>query len=153
MLLAGELDALIHPHPPHDLFEGTDRVRRLFPDAKAECIRHFDRHGFYPIMHLMAFTEELVDREPWLPRAVIDMWEDAKHQTEALYTDPGYSIIALARNELEAQADYLCPDPWPSGVAANRADLERFIGFCHDQRLIDEPIALERLFHESVLDS
>ena len=153
MLVAGEVDALIHPHPPHDLFETTDRVRRLFPDTKAECVRYFGKYGYYPIMHVMAIKEELAAREPWLPRAVIDMWEDAKAQARLWYTDPGYAMLAFARNEMEAQDKALSHDPWPSGLAVNRANLERFVMYCHDQTLIERALPVEALFHDSVLDT
>lgn len=153
MLLEGEVDALIHPHPPHELFETTDKVRRLFPDTRGECVRYFGKYGYYPIMHVLVMKEELARREPWLPRAVIGMWEDAKAQTRYRYTDPGYSLLAFARNEIEAQDRDLSRDPWPSGLKANRADLERFIMYCRDQTLIDRELAVEELFHDSVLET
>ncbi len=153
MLLAGELDALIHPHPPHELFETTDKVRRLFPDTRGECMRYYRKYGDYPIMHILVMKEDLARREKWLPRAVIEMWEDAKAQTRYRYTDPGYSMLAFARNEMEAQDRDLSHDPWPSGLKANRANLERFIMYCHDQTLIDRKLAVEELFHDSVLDT
>lgn len=152
MLIAGELDALISPHPPHSVLAATDRARRLFPDALAECAQYHERVGFYPIMHLMALGEDLAAREPWLPRAIVDMWEQAKAQTAGYYADPGFSMLAFARNEFERQRDGLGDDLWPSGLAANRANLERFIGYCHDQHLIDRPLDPALLFHESVLD-
>ena len=34
MLVDGELDAYFHPSPPPVVYDRTDRVRRLFPDAK-----------------------------------------------------------------------------------------------------------------------
>jgi 4,5-dihydroxyphthalate decarboxylase len=152
MLIDGDLDAMINPHPPHSVLAAPDRVRRLFPDVRAECRRYHDQLGCYPIMHLMAMSGELARREPWLPQAVIDMWEEAKAQTEDFYVDPGYATLAFARNEFEDQRDGMAPDLWPSGFAANRANLERFIGYCHDQGLIDQPMAPEALFHDSVLD-
>ncbi len=153
MLLAGDVDALIHPHPPHVLFERADKVRRIFPDTKSECVRYFGKHGHYPIMHVMAMKEELAAREPWLPHALIGMWEDAKAQARDSYEDPGFALLAFARNEVEAQDSTLARDPWPSGLAVNRANLERFIMYCHDQTLIDKPIPVDALFHPSVLDS
>ena len=42
---------------------------------------------------------------------------------------------------------------WTSGVAANTANLERFIGYTVDQGLIDAPLAVTDLFHPSVRDT
>ena len=39
---------------------------------------------------------------------------------------------------------------WTSGLAANRANLERFIGFMVDQRLLERPVPVDALFHPSV---
>jgi 4,5-dihydroxyphthalate decarboxylase len=81
------------------------------------------------------------------------MWEQAKQQTQRYYEDPGYSLLLFARNELEAQRDILHADPWPSGLGANRANLERFIKYVADQKLINQSLTVEQLFHESMLQS
>ncbi|MSP67289.1 MAG: hypothetical protein EXQ96_04160 [Alphaproteobacteria bacterium] len=153
MLVAGEIDAMIYPLPPPKVLARTDRVRRLFADAKAESISHFARHGFCPIMHLLAFPAEVVERHPWLPRVMFDMYEESKRQAYAYYDDPGFSVLTLARSEFEAQRDRMAPDMHPSGVKANRRNLEQFIGFCHEQTLIARPIPVESLFHPSVVDT
>jgi len=153
MLVDGELDAYFHPSPPPLIYEREDRVRRLFADARAESIRYFNKLGYCPIMHLFVFPTELVDREPWLPEATIDMWQEAKEKTLSYYSDPGYSLLLFGRNALEAERAALQADPWISGLAANRANLEQFIRYLADQNLIDEAISVESLFHESVLNT
>jgi 4,5-dihydroxyphthalate decarboxylase len=153
MLVDGELDAYFNPSPPPVVYHRTDRVRRLFEDARVESIRYFNKLGYCPILHIMVLPTELVDREPWLPRAIIDMWGEAKEKTLSYYSDPGYSLLLFARNELEAERDALQADPWISGFASNRANLEQFIRYMVDQQLIEDAISVERLFHESVLDT
>jgi hypothetical protein len=44
-------------------------------------------------------------------------------------------------------------DPWPNGFKSNRKNLEQFIGYSHDQRLIASPFPAERLFHQSTHDT
>ncbi|MPZ47432.1 MAG: taurine ABC transporter substrate-binding protein [Betaproteobacteria bacterium] len=153
LLFNGQIDALIYPHPPPRVLERDPRVRRLFADARGESTRYYRRHGWYPIMHLLAFKRELAERKPDLPRALIGMWEEAKRQTREYYDDPGYALLAFSRTEYEAQRDTLAPELWPSGIKANRANLEHFMAYCVDQRLIKAPVPIERLFHESVLDT
>ena len=151
MLVEGDLDAYVHPSPPPLVHARTDRVRRLFPDSRQESIRYFRRLGYCPIMHVMVLPQRLVDEAPWLPEATIAMWEQAKEKTLAWYADPGYSLLLFSRNELDAQREALQSDPWVSGLAANRANLERFIEYMADQTLIDAPVPVESLFHETVL--
>ncbi|NQU72185.1 MAG: 4,5-dihydroxyphthalate decarboxylase [Rhodospirillales bacterium] len=153
MLIDGEADAMIHPHPPPKVLEAKDRVRPLFPDRRAEMLRYHGKNGYYPIMHVIAFKKALIDAEPWLAKAVMDMWNDASQQARAFYEDPGYSTLAFARNEFEEELETLGADPWKSGIAANRINLERFIGYSHDQRLIEQPIPVDSLFHESTWKS
>ena len=154
-LIKGELAMMIHPHPPPRLLEGLREgsVRRLFPDTKAECARYFKKYGDYPIMHVLVLKQELADAHPGLPRALMEMWEDAKHQAAEFYDDPGYAELAFARNDFEEESELFGADIWPSGLAANRASVERFMQYLTDQTLIDKPYPVEELFHESVLDS
>lgn len=153
LFLAGEVDAMVFPHPPRQVLEAGDAIRRLFPDPMAEAKRYYDSVGYYPIMHIMAFRNEVVAREPGLPRAVIAMWEEAKRIAAQYYEDPGYSEIAFARNALEQQSELFADDIWPSGFAANRDNIARFIEYSADQGLIAAPYPPERLFHSSVLDT
>ena len=44
-------------------------------------------------------------------------------------------------------------DLWPSGLEANRKNLEQFIEYVADQKLIDKAIPVESLFHHSVLNT
>ena len=153
MLIEGEADAMIHPHPPPAVLEAGDRVRTLFPDRRAEALRYYAKHGYYPIMHVIAFQRALIEEHPWLARAIMAMWDDAKGQARSFYEDPGYATLAFARNDLEDEIAAMGPDPWPSGISANRRNLERFIEYSLDQRLIEAPVAVDSLFHESTWDT
>lgn len=154
-LIAGELAMMIHPHPPPKLLAAirAGTVRRLFPDTKAECARYFAKYGDYPIMHVLVYKQELAEAHPQLPRALLDMWEDAKRQAAEFYDDPGYAELAFARIDFEEEQELFGADIWPSGLKANRASVERFMKYLTDQTLIEAPYPVEELFHESVLDS
>jgi 4,5-dihydroxyphthalate decarboxylase len=67
--------------------------------------------------------------------------------------DPGWSQLPWARLAREEQNTLLKGDLWPVGFTANRANVDRFIGYSHDQGLIDRQMAPDALFHESVLES
>lgn len=153
MLIDGELDAYFHPSPPPLIYRRSDRVRRLFKDSKAESIRYFRKHGYCPIMHIMVLPTKLADKEPWLPEAAIKMWNEAKEKTLSYYSDPGYSLLLFGQNELETEQNALQAEPWTSGLASNRANLEQFIRYSFDQRLIESALSVESLFHDSVLDT
>ena len=153
LVIDGAVDAMIYPHPPPAVLAARDRVRPLFADRKAEALGHYRKHGYYPIMHLIAVQRPIIEAHPWLARAVMSMWEDSKVQSRGFYDDPGYAQLAFARNEFESQVAEMGPDPWPSGIKANRANIEAFIRYSLDQGLIDRAIAVEEMFHESSWDT
>lgn len=146
MLLDGEIDALIMPHPPKAILEAGARVRRLFPDARAEETRYYRKNGYYPIMHILALKQELVDREPWVAKALLSLFEAAKKIYRGYYDDPNWSQLAWGRHYFEEEGAVLGNDPWPLGIKRNRANLERFLEYSLDQGLIDRKMAVDDLF-------
>ena len=153
MLADGEIDALFSPHPPPTLLSRPDRYRRLFPDTRAEEQRYYDRHGYFPIMHIMTLKRELADAHPDLPRQIMTAWEEAKTLAYSYYDDTAYSLLAWGRDAFEGERALLGADPWPSGFAANVKNLDQFIAYEADQGLIEDVYPAENLFHESVRDT
>jgi 4,5-dihydroxyphthalate decarboxylase len=153
MLMEGEIDALISPQPRKSMLAEPHRYRRLFPDPITEDVRYFKKYGFYPIMHLMTVRRELVEARPDLPMEILRMCQQASDLAWSYYEDSNYSLLAWSRNALEEQNARLGANPWTSGFAANAKNLEQFIGYSHDQRLIDAPYPAAKLFHASTLES
>ena len=153
MLVGGEIEALITPQPRPSMRNAGTRIRRLFQDPRKEEERYFETHGFYPIMHLLVMRRDTAARVPSLAGALVDLWEAAKNQAYEFYEDPNYSLLAWGANEAQRQREVLGADPWRSGIAANRADLKQFIGYCRDQGLIDRAMSVDELFDESVRDT
>ena len=151
LLANGAIDALFYSRVPTNL--EADAVRRLFPDPKAACAGFYGRNGFFPIMHVIALKDEIVAANPALPRTLLDLYQQAKALVATYMDDPGWSQLPWARMAREEQNNLLKGDLWPVGFAANRGNVERFIGYSHDQDLIDRPLAPEALFHDSVLDT
>ena len=150
MLEEGEIDALIMPHPPKSIMRGSKEVRRLFADARKEERKYFQKNGFYPIMHVLAVKEELMEKEPWLAGSLMALFDEAKRITAEYYDDPNWSHLAWGRHCFEEQREKLGEDVWPSGVLKNRASLERFIEYSLDQGLMERKMEVEDLFAESV---
>src|SRR5499425_503015 len=65
MLEQGEIVALMVPHPPKEALRGSKKIRRLFTDPKQEEVRYFQKNGFYPIMHVVAFKDDVLAKDPW----------------------------------------------------------------------------------------
>ncbi len=153
LLLENEIQALALPHPPRAVQDGDPRVRRLFADAPAEERAFLQRNGYWPIMHVVAFKEALAREHPWAPPAFFAAFERAKEECYRYYDDPNWSRLAWGRHYFEDELAVFGGDPWPNGLARNRANLERFIGYSQEQGLIRERMTPESLFVEALRGS
>ena len=153
LLAEGEIDALFMPHPPKQVLAGGDNIRRLFADAKAEEQKYFSKNGFFPIMHVVAFKDEVLQKNRGLAKTIMGAFEQAKEVCRRYYDDPNWSRLAWGRHFIEEERRLLGDDPWPYGVKNNRANLERFMGYSVDQGLMEKKLAVEELFAPATLDT
>ena len=152
MLEQGEISALMMPHPPKEALRGSKKIRRLFADPKGEEIKYFQKNGYYPIMHLVAFKNDVLDRYPGLAKNVMAAFDRAKEACLEYYDDPNWSRFVWGRHLFEEERNAFGDDPWPNGLKKNRANLERFIGYSVDQGLM-EKLKVEDLFAASVSET
>jgi 4,5-dihydroxyphthalate decarboxylase len=148
MLEKGEIDALMVPHPPEEALRGGGPIRRLFADAKAEEANYFRKNGYFPIMHVVAFKDEVLNKNPWLAKSVTAAFDKAKAACMEYYDDPNWSRFVWGRHLFEDERAAFGDDPWPHGIAKNRANLERFVGYSLDQGLMEKQLTVEELFFE-----
>jgi 4,5-dihydroxyphthalate decarboxylase len=153
LLEAREIDAFFLPHPPHSVTSGETAARRLFADCKAEELDYFEKVGDFPIMHIVAIRQSLLDADPALALGVFNMFNEAKEIAQSYYQDPNWSRLAWGRHYFEEERNLFVQDPWENGFRRNKANLERFIKYSHDQGLIDESYGPERLIAETTLDT
>ncbi len=150
MLEKGEIDALFMPHPPKSIMSGSEQVRRLFLDPKQEELNYYRKNGFYPIMHVIALRQGLVDKHPWVAETIMQLFGEAKKIYSQYYDDPNWSHLAWGRHLFEEQRDLLGTDLWPTGVGKNRSNLEQFMEYSYEQGLINKKMDVDHLFVESV---
>lgn len=151
LLAAGDVDALIDPRPPAAVLDGLNGVKPLFADQRAACLDYYRQSGTFPIMHLLVMRNELAERFPALPAYLIEAWQDAQRKTRIAYEDYAYTSMPFGRLAWQDDQRRFGDALWRSGLAANRAGLERFLAYLVDQRLLDEAPQLDSLFHASVL--
>jgi len=153
MLEHGLIDALMVPHPPQEALRGGGVIHRLFADPRAEESKYFQKNGYYPIMHVIAFKDDVLTRNPSLATSVVEAFDRAKEACREYYDDPNWSRFVWGRHLFEEERKAFGDDPWPHGVQKNRANLERFIGYSLDQGLMEKKLAVEDLFAASTRDS
>ncbi|MDP2647100.1 MAG: hypothetical protein Q8P24_19365 [Desulfobacterales bacterium] len=125
----------------------------MFEDPRAAEEEYVNSHGYWPIMHIVAIKEESVDANPNLPVQLMEAFADAYCIAAGYLNDPNWSQIVWAKYALDQERQAFKKSLWTSGVAANRANLERFLGYSFDQGLTDQMLSVNELFHSSVWDT
>ncbi|MCI0815664.1 MAG: ABC transporter substrate-binding protein [Chloroflexi bacterium] len=148
MLVQGALDAVIEPNVLPSITARDPRVRRLFPDYKAEEQRYFKDTGIFPISHAVTLTQEFVDRHPRAPVALLEAFRKARDLAfyRILGPDPQYMVMSWASAAVEEQRALMGDDYWPYNVESNRRSLEALTLFAHQQGLTPHRVDYESFF-------
>ena len=155
MLEAGGIDGFIGPRVPSCFERGAPHVGWLFADPVAAAKDYFKRTGIFPIMHIIGVRREIVEKQPWLPAAVLKAFERAKAIALEKLSDTSSTKVTLPFVEerlMEARA-LMGRDFWSYGVAPNRKTLETFLRHHHAQGLSARLVKVEELFHPATFET
>jgi 4,5-dihydroxyphthalate decarboxylase len=154
LLESGEVDALFHAAEPRAYVQGHPDVARLFGDYRKTERAYFANTGIFPIMHAVAIRNNVVEANPWLPRAVFEAYADAKKMMYAALTKMGWASISLpwVGQEIEETRELMGENFWPYGIEPNRKALEALFLYSHEQGLAKKRSKIEELFHPSTLE-
>lgn len=158
LLQSGEIDGLLAPKPPQAFLDGDDRFVRLFPDFEAAERAYHAKTGFFPIMHLIGVRKTLAEAHPWLPRALYDAFLAAKDaaldRLRKIWLGNANRLSFPWLNAgMERTIAAMGDDYWRYGVSANRAELDAVCRYSVEQYLAARKVAVEELFHPSVMDT
>jgi 4,5-dihydroxyphthalate decarboxylase len=148
MLIAGEIDALIAPHPPRGFEDGSGAIVQLFSDHRAVEEAYFAKRGVFPIMHVVALRADVHERHPWVAMNLLSAFSEAKRRSVERALDvnaPRLPVPWAAANALHAQ-ELMGEDFWPYGIEPNRTTLETFLGFAFEQGVCARELSAEELF-------
>jgi 4,5-dihydroxyphthalate decarboxylase len=147
MLVEGEIDALLSPDLIRPLTCGDKRVGRLFANYKEEEIAFYGRTGIFPIMHVVAIKQEIVERHPWVAINLYKAFDEAKSLAMKRMENPRIVPLAWYREAWEEQERILGKDPWEYGLTErNVKNFERLVTYSHEQGLIKRRPPLDELF-------
>jgi 4,5-dihydroxyphthalate decarboxylase len=154
-LAGGQIDALYTPRAPSSFLRGDPRVRRLWTDVRAEEAGWFARTGIFPIMHVVALRRDVYERDRWVAQSLYKAFVAARdlayaklRETAALsYMLPWLPV------ELEHTQRLLGTDYWSYGLEPNRAQLDTFLRYHHEQGLSPRRLAPDDLFVPETLEA
>ena len=154
LIESGEVDALFHAAEPRALVEGHPRVARLFPDYRQTEREYFSRTGIFPIMHAVAIRRDVIEQQPWLPKAVFNAYSQAKQLTyEYMQKSAWYKgTLPWFGQEFEETREVMGENYWSYGIASNRKTLETLFRYSYEQGLSKRKLTTEELFHPSTLE-
>jgi 4,5-dihydroxyphthalate decarboxylase len=156
LLLDGRIDAVLAPKPPAAFLAGDPRIVRLVPDPETAEADYYRRTGFFPIMHIVAVRQSLIDANPGLAMALFDAFLAAKRLAVARLHDvwlgsANRMTLPWMGAGLERTLAVMGDDYWSYGYAANRDELAAICRYSSEQYLAARAVRPEELFHPSVL--
>jgi 4,5-dihydroxyphthalate decarboxylase len=155
MLEDGEIDALFTANVPQCVLDGSPRVARLFPDFEPAERDYYRRTGIFPMMHTIVIPREAA---PGLARTVYDGFRRAKdaaadryRQGRRLYQVP--TMVPWTNALFDRNRDLFADDWWPYGLSANRAAIDTYLRYHHEQGLSARRWTAEEIFAPELLDT
>jgi len=158
MMLAGELDAVLHyivdpnlvDRSTADLWNHPD-IAPLFPDPLAEGIRYYRKTGIFPINHGMVIRRQLAEQHPWVVLNLLTAFNranDIANRERIEHVEYHVAAGLLAGPAAEGLRAPLVQH----GIRANRATLETAARYSHEQGLTPRIVKLEEVFAASALE-
>ena len=154
LLVDGGIDAMFAPELTPAYAPGHPKIRRLFPDARAEQAAYFRKTGIYPITHTVVMHEKMARDNPLIAQRLVAAFRDAQNLVDDYYNvDPKRLSLPGAAFIVEDERRDYGPRPWTHGVAQNRKTIETFVRYAHEQNYIDRIVPIEEFFAEGTLET
>ncbi len=155
MMLAGELDAVLHYLVDRNL---VDRSRAdlashpdfkfLFPDPIAEGIRYYRKTGLVPINHQAVVRRDIWEKEPWVVLNLIKAFNRANEIANAQRVAHVEDHLATGLLAGDAKTPVI-----HHGVKANRKVIETIAQYSLEQDLTPRLIKVDELYAPNALDT
>jgi 4,5-dihydroxyphthalate decarboxylase len=155
MLADGELDALVTARAPSTFHKEPDKVKRLFPNYVEVEKEYYRRSKLFPIMHAIVIRRDVYDANPWVAQSLYKAFGAAKTKAYELYNQTAALpvMVPWLTAQIEEAKREMGEDWWPYGLEANRAVLDTFLRYHHEQGLSKRRLAPEELFARETLTS
>ena len=154
LLLAGEVDAILHAAEPKAFMERNPAIRRLLVDHRSVEKDYFRRTGIFPIMHSIAIRRDVMDDNPWLPGAVFAAFSKAKAMDMKYMQMLGwaYDTLPWYGQEFDETVAAMGRNFYPYGYEVCAKTYDTAFRYLHEQGMTKYRLSLEEIFDPSVRD-
>ncbi len=155
MLRDGEIDALYTARAPSSFRAGDGRVVRLFPDYREIERDYYRSTGIFPIMHTVAIRRDVYEANRWIAQSLQKAFIAAQAKTYADLKESAAlkAMLPWLNHHVEEAIAEMGEDYWPYGFDRNRATLDTFLRYHHEQGLSKRRLAPEDLFAPESLEA
>ena len=116
---------------------------------------YFRRTGVFPIMHTIAIRREVYEANRWIAQSLAKAFAESQRLAYADLAETAASKVMLPwlAAGVEEAAREMGPDWWPYGFERNRAALEVFLRYHHEQGLSKRRLVPDELFAPETLEA
>ncbi len=153
MLLSGEIDAILAARPPAAFSLGDKRIKRFFENYLEVEADYYRETGIFPIMHAVAIKRDILDKNPWVARSLLNAFEEAKERSVKRALDSTVTMFPIPWYfETSRRAmDLLRDDYFPYGIEKNRKTLDAFLGYAFEQGVCKRRLQVDELFPKQLM--
>jgi 4,5-dihydroxyphthalate decarboxylase len=140
---------------PSCFLDGSDKVKRLFPDYRRVEMDYFKKTGLFPIMHVIVIKRSIYEKAPWVAQTLYKAFCQSKEICMRELYDTNILRVSLpwTAAEYEDTCELMTADYWPYGLNPNRVNLETLHSYLQEQGLIKEKLNLDELFARETLEA
>ncbi|MGB9112953.1 MAG: hypothetical protein WCF24_09540 [Acidimicrobiales bacterium] len=148
MVATGEIEAVLCPHIPVALSDGSGRVRRLFPDYVDVERAYYARTKFFPIMHLTVIRRALYEQHPWVVTSLMKAFSESQALGWRRMNEFGSLAVMIPwlSHDIEEIDALMGSSFWPYGFRENYAILDAMCEYASEQGIAARRLSPEELF-------
>ena len=146
MLAEGRIDAFHTARKP-STYDGV-KVKRLFPDYVDVEKAYWRDTGIFPIMHVIAIRRQVYEQNRWVAMNLFKAFREAQNLCYAGLKETAAlkGMLPWFNAHVEEAFDLMGDDFWAYGVERNRATLDVFLRYHHEQGLSPRKLEVDEMF-------
>ena len=133
---------------------GNPRILKLLPDGGKEIItRFYQQTKVFHANHHIIVQNRVLREHPWVALELYKTFQRSKEVAFQRARRQQSAYLYFPGTDLQDQAKVFGEDPYPLGVRAMKATIERVVQGSLEQGLITQPVSVEDLYFPTTHDT